>query len=651
MIKKVIFLTLLISMNFIFADCINLSKYPCINTKECKWRTVLEEQDCSFLYPSECSMNTNCFWDNSKSKCLGGIYSVDKSFCVDDNSMIDEFIHEAYDYVQSKTDQVFVDFLISNGFKKVEIDNEIFFKNDDTIISYDQIILGGSGVKFKNLNIKSEGRGDDFFVLKFDSISLNLSLTQLIYIFKDIANNRFNNMDSFNFDLRGAYLYLSKDDIDVFEVSLDKLNILFDGYLNNDLIQNMERKGVFPMSDQIFKVSLSGLKLHKIVDRRGYDMLNDPMVLFGFTDFSKLYEITSFNFDLDYKPSINIFKVDFKLFHPYFNSSSTISSKMKFSHDYKIENSSWTNNYINYSLNFISPSIKKLNVSNVRGTRDLGEFILTKIPTNINFNSTFKDDSDLVVLLESFNLLDEGNSYAQYNDSYLANVSSEYSLSADMRNFSFDVANVGENYKPDLSSYQVFDFNNFTTNAKLDNNLFVLNSIANSDMFNIYFNVMVDLFSGKINRFDIDLINANENINQYIEIIEREAGFDFIRTDNDIHVDISGYINDYKINGINFDKRYAQECNYYLNELFGMAKYYKSKIGIYPTDGKDMNDAFDGYLDYDIFDKWKFSIDIFDDGVSIFGTITAKSLPDMEGGPGKIIIYNVSTGELSGFGQ
>ena len=105
------------------------------------------------------------------------------------------------------------------------------------------------------------------------------------------------------------------------------------------------------------------------------------------------------------------------------------------------------------------------------------------------------------------------------------------------------------------------------------------------------------------------------------------------------------------MNGINFNKRYAKECKYYIKDLYNMAKVYKEKIGFFPTDGLKMNNDFRGYLPDELFEKWKFVIDLTESNYSTIGTITAISLEEMEGGPGNILIFNVESGIYSGYGQ
>ena len=647
--NKIIILSITILLARVMCtNCEFLTKYPCMNTQDCKWATFVDEQDCSALSINDCSFNIDCYWDYTENICAGGLYEIDKSSCVDNTSVIDNMIENAYDYVQAKADQVFVDFLLSNGFKQLEINNEVIFKNENTTISYDELILGAIGVEFIDLKIENQGRGDDFFILKFDSISLNMTISQVVYIIKDIVDGNFDTINSFDFKVKGGYLYVSEDDIDVFEVSIDSFNIFFNGYINDDILSKIERYGIFPINDQIVKADLSGLKLHRIIAKDGTDLLVEPINIFGLVDFTKLYEITTLDLNIEYQPSINSFRMEYNLIHPYINSFIKTTSTMKFSHDFKLINSSWTNNHIIAAMNFTSPTNKYLNTDNIKGKRDVGEFILTKVPPKITFNTSLKDDSDIVAFIKSMSFLKKES--LPYNEGYL-NSNASFDMSADARSFAIDVADVKENYGPDLSSYESIKFNNFTTNMKVQNNIFNLNSNANTDLFNIYFNVMIDLLSGEINRFDIDMTNINSKINKYIDVIEHNAEIGFERQNNNIYVNITGSLNDHTVNGINFNKRYAKECKYYIKDLYNMAKVYKEKIGSFPTDGLKMNNDFRGYLPEEIFEKWKFVIDLTENNYSTIGTITAISLEQMEGGSGNILIFNVESGTYSGYGQ
>ena len=49
--------------------------------------------------------------------------------------------------------------------------------------------------------------------------------------------------------------------------------------------------------------------------------------------------------------------------------------------------------------------------------------------------------------------------------------------------------------------------------------------------------------------------------------------------------------------------------------------------------------------------KWQFTLDLtYDETTGLSGTVTAESLEEMNGGAGKIILYDVSTGNFSGYG-
>jgi len=625
-------LIFIISSNILFStNCENLSKYPCISTSGCKWDAYSQS-------------------------------------CIVYQSQYETILDNAYDYVQNKADQIFVDFLVYNGFKKLEIDGEVLFTNEGISLSYKDLIIHGLGVEFKDLKFQIQERGE-FVMLKFDSISVNMSIAQLVYIMEDIANGSLNKVDSFDFNLSGAYLYVSAEDIETCEVTLDSFSLIYDGYLNERIFENIDRYGIFPSYNQIFKINLSGLKLNQLITDRGEDLINDPLALTGISSVKDLYVIKSANFNLEYLPSYNSFKLDYSLDHPIFNFSNTFNSRMVFQSDFRLANSSWTSNNAFGSLNFTSPTAENFNMDFLRGRRG-GEVLITKLPNKISMSSSCKYNEDLVKL---FNFLDGPMPQRQdnVNTSLFSSWLDPYAYfdyTAVARDFSFDVVNInkeeGGYYRPDYYNYNTIDFRNFKTTMKLQNNSIIFNSNVSSNLANGNIDFVFDLANAKINRFDVRLTNVSSLMEKYINIIENENDIEFIKANNDIHLKISGELNNrgrwdnFKIDGLNFTEEYlargyAADARSIIWSIYEASKFYVSENGEWPTDITQINDGNYLNIPYSTLNMWNFEIDLknYDKWPWVEGYITGTSLEPMPGGAGHQIAFDVVKRRFYGYGQ
>ena len=644
MIKKIIVLALLISMNFIFADCINLSKYPCKNTKNCNWMSSVEENDCSYLEMYECTSNINCNWSIVGDICEGGSYTVDNSYCYDEySSSTKSFGDIAYSYVQGRADEVFIEFLLVNGFKQMEIDNKIVFKNKKTLFSYDNLILNTTGLEFKNLKIEHEDKRDEFLIIKFDSISINISLAQLVYIFEDLINNKFDKIDSFDFTVRGAYLYATVYDIDEIEMTLAYLNVLYDGYISESIFNKIERYGIFPESSHIFKTTIRDYKLNKLVTTQGEDMLKNPISLSEINSLDNLFEIKHVNFDFQYLPNLNKLSAKFDFNHPYVNASADLYSKIKFSDDYNFFNSEWTNNSFKSSFNLRLPVRDFLNMDNFRGVSGMGEVIPTKLPENINFNANLTYRNDIIDYVNHLNKSYKINPNI-FNNNLLLNVKSN------VGSFSFDVVSLDDDYRPDFFSYESFNINAFRNNLKVQNGNLYLNSYIGSNLFKLNIIADINLLNGNINTLKADMMTLNPILDKYITLFNRESDISIINTGHDIKIEAVGNLVNYKINGVTFDKHYAKEFEKNIYDIYYMLQVYKSEIGEFPSDMNELNEVFGSYYS-DFLTDWDITFDVIEFNGTIEGEIIGESTQSMKGGSGKVIILHLPSGELEGYGQ
>tara|TARA_B110000116_G_C16563693_1_gene458688 strand:- start:102 stop:743 length:642 start_codon:yes stop_codon:yes gene_type:complete len=97
-------------------------------------------------------------------------------------------------------------------------------------------------------------------------------------------------------------------------------------------------------------------------------------------------------------------------------------------------------------------------------------------------------------------------------------------------------------------------------------------------------------------------------------------------------------------------RRYASDVKVEIKNILESSKIYYSENKDFPKDVETLNE--EGYANVlqSFLNKWQFSIDIINTEVGISGSITAESTEEMNGGPGKIIIFNLQTGLFQGYG-
>ena len=99
---------------------------------------------------------------------------------------------------------------------------------------------------------------------------------------------------------------------------------------------------------------------------------------------------------------------------------------------------------------------------------------------------------------------------------------------------------------------------------------------------------------------------------------------------------------------------YAKEAEIQMKNMYQSASTYYNRFGRMPVDCyEDMETKGMIEMKQNVIDSWDFQCDWeFDEGeMEITGTITASSTENNEAGPGKSIVYDIYTGEYSGYGQ
>ena len=98
------------------------------------------------------------------------------------------------------------------------------------------------------------------------------------------------------------------------------------------------------------------------------------------------------------------------------------------------------------------------------------------------------------------------------------------------------------------------------------------------------------------------------------------------------------------------ERGYASDAKVQIKNILQNAELYFAETSDWPTDVETM--MANGYIELkrSILNKWEFTLQLeSNDGTS--GQISATSLPGMQGGEGKQIIFLVDEGEYVGYGQ
>ena len=99
------------------------------------------------------------------------------------------------------------------------------------------------------------------------------------------------------------------------------------------------------------------------------------------------------------------------------------------------------------------------------------------------------------------------------------------------------------------------------------------------------------------------------------------------------------------------ERGYASDAKVQIKNILQNAELYRQETGQWPTDVETM--MAEGFIELkrSILNKWEFTVQLEDNEMGTSGQISATSLPGMQGGEGKQIIFLVDEGEFVGYGQ
>ena len=99
------------------------------------------------------------------------------------------------------------------------------------------------------------------------------------------------------------------------------------------------------------------------------------------------------------------------------------------------------------------------------------------------------------------------------------------------------------------------------------------------------------------------------------------------------------------------ERGYASDAKVQIKNILQNAELYFAETNDWPTDVQTMMAENYIELKQSILNKWEFTLQLESNDMGTSGQISATSLPGMQGGEGKQIIFLVDEGEFVGYGQ
>ena len=99
------------------------------------------------------------------------------------------------------------------------------------------------------------------------------------------------------------------------------------------------------------------------------------------------------------------------------------------------------------------------------------------------------------------------------------------------------------------------------------------------------------------------------------------------------------------------ERGYASDAKVQIKNILQNAELYRAETSDWPTDVEIM--MAEGFIELkrSLLNKWEFTLQLESNDMGTSGQISATSLPGMQGGEGKQIIFLVDEGEFVGYGQ
>ena len=432
---KKIFLSIII-LNVLLSQCDNVSSYVCQLNPECEWFSESTEGMCSELNQDQCQSGqyNYCYWNGwgGSGECMGGNYILKNEYCGNANNIITK-------YVDKKIDDGLVRLLLDAGFQKIEINNEKIFRlregKETFSLSYSDIKIRSNGVELIKPKLQLEERNNTISILTFESISINLSFNQIIYMLEElIYDEELTKLSSFDLNFKNGYAsqnnFHRSDPWSIAEISIKDITVMFDGYINNRMIEDLDRGKKIPSTNQSFEFSIKEFSIDKLIDKENMDLLNEPLRILGLDGYRRdLFRINSFNCNAYYLPQNDRIEASFDFRHPLIGAKGTANSKVVLDY-YDIEKCYWDSAHMDGSLTLNLLGNKTLNLEQLPFIKKQ-PVVLTRLPDNITVGFTLDYRKHLQQFIESI---------LRENPIIDNNVS--LNINASMNNISFDIADI-----------------------------------------------------------------------------------------------------------------------------------------------------------------------------------------------------------------
>ena len=543
---------------FLYSQCETLTEYPCALNPECKWVSENIQGSCNDLSIEECRSGeyNYCYWNtsyNGQSECLGATYSKSSGYCESSDNVLNQ-------YLSNTVDQALILLLTSAGLLySQEGDIKIFIDQyDDFSIHYKTIELSLNGFKIINPGIYIYESNNSISHFQFDSISFNMSLDQFIYLLGDMINNEnIGKIEGLTLKGIAGHLTQTNDskymDWSLLEATVGEIEFDFNGYINQKIIDDIDRQIRMPDIDQEISLNFSDFEILKVIANDGSDLLLDPLKMLDIEQYrNKLYKINSVSAKAQYLPTSNKVSFEGKLNHPFltFNSSSTTDIEFNYTDP---DNSKFLSTTQDFSLEFNLPNNKNLDLEKL--DLDHLESMVLRIPDSIFLSFSLQYDN-LQDLINQLN----------YNDANIyLNKNAFATFSFNIDNFAFKIADVEslQNRSYTSQTYRTFntlDVDSFRGNITLRNNKFKIDTDLYSNMCNVEGDVEVDIYdltNPWIDKALFSIANITTELETYISSIETQMGQTFPRQYNSIILDIIGYLNNPEIKNM---QTIIQQC-------------------------------------------------------------------------------------------
>tara|TARA_Y100001970_G_scaffold122493_2_gene151871 strand:+ start:44047 stop:45789 length:1743 start_codon:yes stop_codon:yes gene_type:complete len=562
----------------ILSQCDNASSYACQLNPACEWISESTEGLCSELNQQECQSGqyNYCYWQGwgEQAQCTGGNYISKKEYCIDANNAINEFVDNVAIRGLSTL-------LKSAGFREVYKDNKTKFMLDDGrdrfIISYDDIRISPNGFEVDNLefyvgyypNKEYDYKADKSLLVSLGIIKMDLSLDQLLYLVEQIIyDENLGKVSSFNINSKDMKLefyqhpkytdpmrrpedYLEADEYSQVAYSLGEASFTFDGYLNQKILEDINRNGVLPNINQSLKFFIRNFSVDKLIGYDGEDLSDN----FNFDNFVELptedlLKIKYWNIEAEYLPKNNKIQLLFDIDHPFLGFTASLGSDV-FIDTYNPEDSRWNSAFSEFEVRYQYPQLIDLNMNRLIDYLGEEPVFLTGLPNSGNLQANVKFEN----LQSSIDLLKDSKEEEAFLN-LLSN--SELTVNGQINNIGLSIVDQmtwNKGIGIDNDSYTDFNIDNLSITGSVKKNNVSLKSNLNTNLFKADLNGDIDLYDPDnpwINKFDLNIYNINDFIMNWIKQIEKEERFklDSNGYNNDINISVYGNSKSPQIRGI-----------------------------------------------------------------------------------------------------